>query len=215
MAGQKLSRNERLRRNWLRRKLKQLRAKGQTLHWQDYEELQRLNEVRKASSMLKQDIKIKQQAQEDALKLWIKSNDTNIDVKYLKALWEDSSQKYRDKLIRLAIINLAATEGANQANEAFAYALDMPEVQIDLEELGALGKKMFKLQVMKLLIQQSRVPYVLRRELMARVVAREFPLKDNRNLTKQASGIDSDNRAVERALSREVRALTGDRMRKG
>ena len=203
---------QRLNDNWKRRQKRhpsepEMTKEQVKMHWQDQAALdaehRRIAEEEERTRALKR-VKHKQKKQ---VSDWLKANDRQVNVQKLANTWELQAASYRDKILEIVVRYFAIADAGTQVNEALRYGMAMESATLDLKELNLMLIRQMRVDINALLLAENTVLTTEQKEdVITRVIAREFPSKDNRvTLPKTQSPGQSPQSMLQNALKRELR----------
>lgn len=205
---------QRLHNNWLRRRKRltpepapELTKEQMKLHWQDQAALdaehRRIAEEEERARALKR-VKLSQKKQ---VTDWLKSNDRQVNVQKLASDWERWAAVYRDKMLDVVVRYFAIADAGSQVNEALRYGMAMESATLDLKELNLMLIRQMRVEINALLLSDNTTLTTEQKEdVITRVIAREFPSKDNRvTLPKTRGPGQNPQSMLQNALKRELR----------
>jgi hypothetical protein len=121
----------------------------------------------------------KQLTKEDHIKKWV-SGEGNFDKQKYLSVWEDYRREYGDKILVEVLKAMAISNSVVDVNHILQYNMAMPQAVIETGPVYSLLAKTFNLNLANLLLEDSGLDEKTKQETLARVVAREFPLKSER-----------------------------------
>lgn len=203
---------QRLHNNWKRRQKRRQPEPEMTkeqvkLHWQDQAALDAEHRRIAEEEERTRAIKRKQLKQKKQVTDWLKANDRQVNVQKLANTWELQAASYRDKILEIVVRYFAIADAGSQVNEALRYGMAMESATLDLKELNLMLIRQMRVDINALLLAENTVLTTEQKEdVITRVIAREFPSKDNRvTLPKTQSPGQSPQSMLQNALKRELR----------
>jgi hypothetical protein len=116
------------------------------------------------------------------LKQWYLENNPKINVRPFIEQWNRRRDAVYRELLPQVINHLAWAEAVQKVNETLKYNLELGDAGIDEKEVVALLDKIFKVQVAKVFLNQATdLSGNSRRDLLQRILAREFPRLETNN----------------------------------
>ncbi len=129
------------------------------------------------------------EAEAKLMRDWVKGND-DFDSKKLLVRWRKMEHKHRSDLLDLVISIFSIADSALEANNVLRYGMKMDRASLDLGVINSVLSKMFVIRATEMFAEKSGISAPLRKELMTRAIAREFPLKDNRPAERAVATVE-------------------------
>lgn len=176
------------------------------LHWQDQAALDEQHRRQALMAERRRELKRVKLQQRQQIDDWLKSNDQQVNVQELATAWEGMSREFRDKILQVAVRYFAIADAGTQVNNVLRYGMKMEDASLDMKEfVGTLVRHM-RVDLNRLLLDQSELSAGHKDELISRVIAKEFPTRDNRvSLPKRGAAPINPQRVLQDALKREVK----------
>lgn len=115
--------------------------------------------------------------------------------------WKNAVGSAKNTLLPQIIQAFAFVEGAAQANDTLALGLEMKDASIDIRTAARTVDKLFNVAYAKLAVEAFKFPNFMERQIVERVIAREFPIADG----------DRQARNKEAEIFRALRELKAQR----
>jgi hypothetical protein len=133
--------------------------------------------------------KEKLEAETKLMKDWVRGND-DFNSAALLTRWRKMERKHRSDLLDLVINIFSIADSALEANNVLRYGMKMERASLDLGVINSVLSKMFVVRATEMFAEKAGINSTLRKELMTRAIAREFPLKDNRPAERAVATVD-------------------------
>lgn len=124
---------------------------------------------------------------------WIELNEDFISKVELKNLWKKVSTKSCLDFVNMVIKSLAVVDGINKSEEVFNYVLDMNEVKIDKSMIANLSDKIFSIDTLNLLLDQTNLKEEEKSLIKQNYINTKFPSKQNTLVDHIANEVNSVN----------------------
>lgn len=124
-------------------------------------------------------------ANKDAVQSWLKGNRTFNPKPYIR-LWQKTIAKHKTNIVKEVVSSLAMSEAFSQAANDVNMGLGMPQVSFDFERFADISNHVFVVQMTALVLKNSNLPQAQKQAIWERMIAREFPTKDNVHSSKQS-----------------------------
>lgn len=129
---------------------------------------------------------------------WLELNEGFISENELKTLWKNVSTKTCLEFVKLAITSLALVDGINKSEDIFNYVLDMKQIQIDKTHIANLSDKVFGVQVLDLILNNSNLNEVEKNIIRTNFIQSKFPIKNSSTLVERiAKEVQTVNQLAE------------------
>lgn len=176
------------------------------LHWQDQAALDEQQRRQALMAERRREIKRTKLQQRQQIDDWLKNNDHQVNVQELAQEWEGLSREYRDQILSIAVRYFAIADAGTQVNSVLRYGMQMESASLDMKEFTATLVRHMRIDLNRLLLERSDLSEEHKSELINRVIAKEFPTRDNRvSLPKRGSAPLNPQRVLQDALKREVK----------
>jgi hypothetical protein len=110
---------------------------------------------------------------------WIQGND-GFEAGPLLNKWQNLVLLHRKELLDLAVNAFSIADGAVETNNVLRYGMNMENASLDMEEVADILVKVLRVRVTDLFARKLGLSGIVLNELLSRAVAKEFPLKDNK-----------------------------------
>ena len=112
------------------------------------------------------------------LATWLQADGVRVNAGTFVRQFTEVSKQSHDAALLLCVRNLAHIDGYVRANETLRTGLKMPAAGLDIAELTAIQNKITVLQATNLMLVASGLGADTCNQVMARTLAREWPMKD-------------------------------------